>query len=114
MDNTSSSISTTPLSVNLTFPISMTLNSSLVKKIPIYMNADTSSLPHLFSSTLSDLFFSSDTVSRQLVKNKCTKLQSPRLTKGEVHMRKKMLSSGETNFALKSHDTECVMVMRSP
>ena len=72
------------------------------------MTTDNLSLPSLFSSEMSDLSFSCEKVKKQLVKSNILERQSPLLAKGEVEMRKEILSLSENSLALKSHDFMCV------
>ena len=86
----------------------MIIDRSFNKESPIYMTIDNLSLPSLFSSQMSDLSFSCEKVRKQLVKRNILERQSPVLAKGEVEMRKEILSLSENSLALKSHDFMCV------
>ena len=87
---------------------SMILNSFFPKESPIYLTTEILSQPSLFSSKLSDLNFSYDTERKPLVKRDSLERQSPILVKGEIVMRKEILSLSEHDLTLKSHDHVCV------
>ena len=82
----------------------MILNRSFSKEPPIYLTSDSLSYPPLFSSKLSVLSLSSKNERKHLVKRLITEGQSPELAKGEVDLRKEILSLGEETLTLKSHD----------
>ena len=105
MDTTNSGMPSDILSLN---SASMIINRSLHHKTPIYMTTYNLSLPSLFSSQMSDLRFSCENVRKQLVKNDILERQSLVLAKGDVSMRKEILSLSEDTLALKSHEFVCV------
>ena len=82
----------------------MILNRPFSKVPPIYLTSDPLSYPPLFSSKLSVLSLSSENVRKHLVKRLNTEGQSPELAKGEVVLRKEILSLGEEALTLKSHE----------
>ena len=82
----------------------MILNRPFSKVPPIYLTSDPLSYPPLFSSKLSVLSLSSENVRKHLVKILNTEGQSPELAKGEVVLRKEILSLGEEALTLKSHE----------
>ena len=81
----------------------MILNRPFSKVPPIYLNSDSLSYPPLFSSKLSVPSLSRENERKHLVKRLNTKGQSPELAKGEVVLRKEILSLGEETLTLKSH-----------
>ena len=87
---------------------SMILNRSFLKEPPIYLTTDSLSYPPLFSSKLSALSLSSETERKHLVKRFLYEGQSPELAKGEVDLRKEILSLGKETLTLKSHEAVCV------
>ena len=91
-----------------TFSDSMILNRSFLKEPPIYLTSESLSYPPLFSSKLSVLSLSSKNERKHLVKRLNYEGQSPELEKGEVVLRKEILSLGKETLTLKSHEAECV------
>ena len=87
---------------------SMILNRSFFKEPPIYLTIDSLSYPPLFSSKLSGMNLSSETERKHLVKRFLYEGQSPELAKGEVYLRKEILSLGKDTPTLKSHEVVCV------
>ena len=87
---------------------SMILNRPFLKEPPIYLTTDSLSYPPLLSSKLSVLSLSSETERNHLVKRFLTEGQSPELAKGEVVLRKEILSLGKETLTLKSHEAVCV------
>ena len=85
----------------------MILNRSFLKEPPIYLTTDPLSYPSLFSYKLSALSLSSNTERKHLVKGFLHEWQSPELEKGEVVMRKEILSLGEETLDIKSHEAVC-------
>ena len=82
----------------------MILNRPFSKVPPIYLTSYPLSYPPLFSSKLSVLSLSGENVRKHLVKRLNTEGQSPELAKGEVVLRKEILSLGEETLTLKSHE----------
>ena len=82
----------------------MILNRPFSKVPPIYLTSDSLSYPPLFSSKLSVLSLSSEHERKHLAKRLNTDGQSPELAKGEVVLRKEILSLGEETLTLKSHE----------
>ena len=82
----------------------MILNRPFSKVPPIYLTSDSLSYPPLFSSKLSVLSLSSENERKHLVKRLNTEGQSPELAKGEVVLRKEILSLGKETLTLKSHE----------
>ena len=87
---------------------SMILNRSFFKEPTIYLTTDSLSYPSLFSSKLSALSLSSETERKHLVKRFLYEGQSPELAKGEVVLRKEILSLCKDTLTLKSHEAVCV------
>ena len=79
----------------------MILNRTFSKVPPIYLTSDSLSYPPLVSSKLSVLSLSSEIERKNLVKRLNTEGQSPELAKGEVVLRKEILSLGEETLTLK-------------
>ena len=86
----------------------MILNRSFSKVPPIYLTSDSLSYTPLFSSKLSVLSLSSENERKHLVKRLNTEGQSPELAKGEVVLRKEILSLGKKTLTLKIHEDEYV------
>ena len=86
------------------FSDSIILNRSFSKEPPIYLTSDSPSYPPLFSSKLSVLSLSRENERKHLVKRLITEGQSPELGKGEVYLRKEILSLGKATLTLKSHE----------
>ena len=82
----------------------MILNRSISKEPPIYLTSDSLSYPPLFSSKLSVLSLSSKNERKHLVKRLNTEGKSPELAKGDVVLRKEILSLGKETLTLKSHE----------
>ena len=83
----------------------MIINRSFLKEPPIYLTIEPLSYPSLFSSKLSALSLSSKTKRKNLVKTYLNEKQSSELEKGEVDMRKEIISHSEETMAIKSHET---------
>ena len=86
---------------------SMILNRPCLKEPPIYLTSDSPSYPPLFSSKLSVLSLSSKHERKHLVKRLNYEGQSPELEKGEVVLRKEILSLGKETLTLNSHKVVC-------
>ena len=85
----------------------MILNRSFLQESHIYLTTDSLSYPPIFSFKLSALSLSSKTERKHLVKRFLHEWQSPELAKGEVVMRKEILSPGEETLTIKSHEVVC-------
>ena len=105
MDTTNSSMPSEIFSLN---SASMIIYRSLHKESLIYMTTNNLSLRSLFSSQMSDLSFSCENMRKQLVKSDILERQSPVQAKGEVTMRKEILSLSEDTLDVKSHESVCV------